>query len=665
MTASELAVLIKGAYRSGKAYKARCPAHDDQNPSLGFGDARRGLWVRCHAGCSIEQIEAALGLSTGALLNGAPGPAGGRPQAKRVIAEYRYHDENGRLVCFKERLEDDRGSKTFKWWRPDGSGGRIDRLGNVQPVLYGLHELRGHETIFLLEGEKDCATLKTLGLPATTNPHGAGKWRDEYARQLVKVGVKVLVALRDNDRPGDNHRDDAIRSCRAVGLRVKRVDLPGLPPLRDDHGEDITDWFGMGHTLDEFLALVDATAVLAGDAVAEMSAAEASEDASPRLVIEQLSDVRAEEVDWIWPGRLARGKLTMLIGDPGSGKTFVTLDAAARLSSGNAWPDGTQAPCGGTILLSAEDGVGDTIKPRLAGLGADDTQIWLIKAVRENSERPFSLASDLALLEDAVIEKKPKLLVIDPISAYLGTTDSFRDAEVRALLAPLAALAEKHGIAVVAVMHLTKNEDRRAIARANGSVAFVAAARIVLLVAKDQQDNDRRFLAGVKNNLGPTALTLAFKIAGQPPVTAWEKEPVQDVDGDSLLRSEASQGRDSQLGKAAEFLRQYLADGEKPADDVKEAAKSQGISERTLERASKRLKIDRVKSHEHRGRWYWMLPAAESKTAKSHHQHDSGADLAALATFGQSRVPAAESTPNGLKAANNSAPQGGLEEWAP
>lgn len=269
------------------------------------------------------------------------------------------------------------------------------------------------------------------------------------------------------------------------------------------------------------------------------------------------------------------------------------------------------------------------------------------------------------MLEHAVVEKKPKLLVIDPISAYLGKTDSFRDAEVRALLAPVTALAQKYGVAVLAVMHLTKNEDRRAIARGNGSIAFVAAARIVLLVAKDQGDGDRRFLVGVKNNLGPVAPPLAFKIAGQPPVTAWEKEPVQDMDADSLLRSEASQGRDSQLGKAAEFLRQYLADGEKPADDVKEAAKSQGSSERTLERAAKRLKIDRVKSHEHRGRWYWMLPAAESKTAKSHHPDDPGADLAALAAFGQDRVAAAESTSNGLKAANISAPQGGLVEWAP
>jgi putative DNA primase/helicase len=665
MTAAEFADLVEGARPSGKGFKARCPAHDDQNPSLGFGDGRRGLWVRCFTGCSVAQIEASLGLLTGTLLNGAPSQVGGRPPAKRVVAEYRYEDENGRLVCLKERLEDDRGSKTFKWWRPDGSGGRIDRLGNVRPGLYGLHELRGQETIFLLEGEKDCATLKSLGLPATTNPHGAGTWCDEYARQLVKVGVKVVVALRDNDRPGDSHRDTAIRSCRAAALRIKRVDLPGLPPLRDDHGEDITDWLEMGHTLEEFLALVDATPVLAGDAVAEISAAGASDDVSPRLVIEQLSDVRAEEVDWIWPGRLARGKLTMLIGDPGSGKTFATLDAAARLSSGNAWPDGTPAPCGGTILLSAEDGVGDTIKPRLAGLGADDTRIWIVKAVRENSERPFCLATDLTLLEAAVVKKKPKLLVIDPVSAYLGKIDSFRDAEVRALLAPLTALAEKYGVAVVAIMHLTKAEDRRAIARGNGSIAFVAAARIVLLVTKDQDDADRRFLAGVKNNLGPTAPTLAFKIAGQPPVTAWEKEPVEGMDADSLLQPDTKHGRDTKLREAEAFLRRYLADGSKAADDIKAAATSEGISERTLERAAKELKIDKAKTHEYRGRWHWMLPAAATKAAKSHQPDDQEAELAALADFGQNRVAAAESTHDRLKAANNSAPQGGLEEWAP
>src|SRR5262249_49392416 len=157
----------------------------------------------------------------------------------------------------------------------------------------------------------------------------------------------------------------------------------------------------------------------------------------------------------------------------------------------------------------------------------------------DSSQRSFSLSRDIALLEKAIIEKKPKLIIIDPISAYLGAIDSFRDAEVRVVLAPLAALAEKHGIAVVAVMHLTKNEERRAIARGNGGIAFVAAARSVLLVAKDPQDENRRFLTVVKTNIGPPAPTLAFKIVGQPATTAWESEPVQGMDADALLRSES------------------------------------------------------------------------------------------------------------------------------
>jgi putative DNA primase/helicase len=214
-------------------------------------------------------------------------------------------------------------------------------------------------------------------------------------------------------------------------------------------------------------------------------------------------------------------------------------------------------------------------------------------------------------------------------------------------LAPLAALAEKYRVAIVAVMHLTKNEDRRAIARGNGSIAFVAAARIVLLLVKDHENEDRRLLAGVKNNLGPIPSTRAFKIVGEPACTVWEKESVQGADADSLLRPAAGQERRSKIDEAEQFLLQYLADGAKPVDDVKAAAAERNISDRTLERAAKNLHVIVWKAREHRGQWYWELPQPKHANGASH------AEQATLAVFEQPHDVPAESEASAAKVAKS------------
>ena len=243
-------------------------------------------------------------------------------------------------------------------------------------------------------------------------------------------------------------------------------------------------------------------------------------------VVTRLEDCRSTPIRWLWPGRLPAGKLTMLVGDPGLGKSFVTLDIAARVSRGRPLPQLSDESVvvdrtmpGSVILLSAEDDVSDTIRPRLAAAGADLSRITALQAVRypdENTQardESFSLASDLDVLERLITSlDNCRLIVIDPITAYLGAGDAHNNAEMRSLLAPLSDLAARTGVAVLAVNHLNKGGQGPAIYRSMGSLAFAATVRSVLAVLIDPYDPAARILVSLKSNLGVNVEGMRYRI---------------------------------------------------------------------------------------------------------------------------------------------------------
>jgi hypothetical protein len=354
-------------------------------------------------------------------------------------------------------------------------------------------------------------------------------------------------------------------------------------------------------------------------------------------VLRSLADVPSEPLAWLWPGRIPLGKLTLLAGDPGLGKSFVTLDVAARVSSGKGWPDGGEEGGGGieegggqvdprssilpppvaagdVILFGAEDDLADTVRPRLEAAGADLSRVTAVEGVRSGAgaARGFSLSADLPRL-DAVLADRPdaKLVVIDPITAYCGGVDSHKNAEVRALLAPLSELAARRKVAVVAVTHLNKAAGGKAIYRAMGSLAYVAAARVGWVVAKDKDDPQRRLLLPVKNNLAPDAGGLAYRLSPAGPhapcgsaVVAWEPGRV-DMDADEALEAgrRGGGGGDGESGgggdglsmprrnRADDFLEERLAKGPVPAAAVFRDAVGAGLTERMLREARKRLGV--------------------------------------------------------------------------
>ena len=332
---------------------------------------------------------------------------------------------------------------------------------------------------------------------------------------------------------------------------------------------------------------------------------------TPILELVRLSEVKPEPINWLWPGRIPKGKITLIAGHPGLGKSQVTVSIAAIVSSGGIWPvDEMPADVGNVLILSAEDGIADTIKPRLLAAGADTNRIEAIEAVRMGDQsRPFSLKRDLELLRDT----KASLLIVDPLTAYLGGIDSHKNADVRAFMAPLSELAQKMEMAVVCVSHLNKSSGNEAVLRISGSMAFVAAVRAAYAVTADPADQSRRFFVPIKNNLALDQGGLAFRIKSHEPepgvmtsAVDWEPEAIS-ISVDEALESLNPEERGA-LDDAKEFLEELLTDSPVPGATVREAATKAGHTWATVRRAKTALGISSEKQGM-KGPWVWQLPA--------------------------------------------------------
>lgn len=327
-----------------------------------------------------------------------------------------------------------------------------------------------------------------------------------------------------------------------------------------------------------------------------------------------MADVEPCKISWLWPGRIPLGRITLLVGRPGEGKSFLTTDMAARVTTGTPWSDGSDCPQGSVILISAEDDPGDTIRPRLDAHRADVMHVHLLSAVRKSDgegqyERLITLA-DVDAIEAALVSLSDcRLIVVDPIGSFLGGgTDAHRDNEVRGVLAPIAALAEKYGPAVVVVAHRRKSAGDMADDTALGSRAFTGIARAVWHLSRDAKNKTRRLLLPGKNNLAPEGGGLAFTIAGDPACIRWERDPVAMSADDGLAAEQAAKkpGPDADAqDTAAAWLSKTLADGPRLVKELLDEWKNgESGSERTLKRAKQSLGVEAYRN-EIPGPWWW------------------------------------------------------------
>lgn len=326
-------------------------------------------------------------------------------------------------------------------------------------------------------------------------------------------------------------------------------------------------------------------------------------------ILIRMSDVEPEDIDWLWKGRLAVGKLSMLMGDPKVGKTWVTHYIAATLSTGRAWVDGDVPPVTNTVLITAEDDPADTIRPRLNALGADCNRIIFNPGFQVGKKECLINLADLDVIEEAVVDTNAGLVVVDPIGSYIPGVDSNRDNEIRQYLGPFGAMLKRRRAAGLVVAHMTKSNGSKAIHKAIGSVAFAGLARFVLAVAKDHDEDgeERRLFLSVGSNCTKEADTYSFSIDdGQ---LLWDPAPL-DVDAEAVLagppKGKPREDDADHHSAAEELLTKLLANGPVPALEAIKAAEAAGIKKRTLQwTATKKLGI---KPQKLGTCWVWELP---------------------------------------------------------
>lgn len=322
------------------------------------------------------------------------------------------------------------------------------------------------------------------------------------------------------------------------------------------------------------------------------------------IIFLKSSEIVSKSIDWLWEGKIAKGKVTMIAGDPGLGKSQVSLHLASIVSTGGVFPGGYQCKQGSVLLFSAEDGAEDTINPRLQAAGADGDRVFIFSTIKtKDREKFFDMSTDLPLLKKALEQNNDiSLIVIDPITAFMGETDTHKNAEVRGLLSVLSKMADEHHVAIVVVTHLNKNTGSSAMNKITGSLAFVAAARAAYMVVKDQSDESRRLFLTVKNNLAIDKGGFAYKVESvtvdnniQTSKVVWEEGAISMTLAEAMeMISNRNEARNETVEWLENFLRKY-PEGIS-YDVIEKAAQKDGVAtcRKTLDRAAEKLFVDKI-----------------------------------------------------------------------
>jgi len=588
---------------------------------------------------------------------------------------HQYRDETDELTHYVARYEftDESGhrAKEFCPWTFNGD----DWVAKAPPAprpLYGLQFLQksAKSTVLLVEGEKSCdAARRVLGvepnLPITwmggSQAHSKADW-------APLAGRKVNI-WPDADPAGWKAATALLERLAGMGCKVSVIDTT-------DHadGWDVADAVAEGWSKLDILTYAKKRKVSAEvwDELQDALAAKMLLEASPKLeraaaladdegymqalaeaepvrddrnvssaipqkaqkhaavaITRCAADIVTREIEQLWPGVLYIGKPTLLVGDPGLSKSLMSLDVAARVTTGAAWPLGGENPGPGNVLIcSAEDDPEDTIVPRLKAAGADLTRIEFLEGVRELDaetgepvDRPVVLDRHMGQIGEIAekMQGRLKLLLVDPVAAFLGETDSHKNSEIRALLSALAHAANKYRFAVLVISHLNKSVGANAIYRISGSLAFVAAARAAFAVVRDPENAERRMMLPVKNNLAIDTEGFSYQINvsdDDTPYVAWGEEAVTSATAEQIMGSGEQTTRadavNARVQEVIDWLKDQLQKEAQPAASLWRASEQQGFTERDVKRAKKFLGVQAsIKGYQ--GDWHWSLPVKKGR----------------------------------------------------
>ena len=404
-------------------------------------------------------------------------------------------------------------------------------------------------------------------------------------------------------------------SMRRRGLTTEEI-LPGLqavnarrckPPLDDSEVRKIAE------SVERYTPAAEQKAAAIG---------------SGKAIMVCLADIAPEPVSYLWHPYIPVGKLTLMEGDPGGGKTWLALAIAAATTTGCRFPTEDGKPgqwreAASVIYISAEDGLADTLRPRLDAVGADVSKVFAITGAVDDEGKSVQWTMEkITELEVAIIQTSAKLIIIDPVQAFLGAAvDMHRANEVRPKLAAIAALAERQRCAVVIIRHLAKAGAAKAIYRGMGSIDFTAAARSVLLVGPDSQNKEHRALVHIKSSLALAGPAQRYELTSE----GFRWAGISNLTAADVLGMESTKEDRSALEDAVEWLRDFLADGPKEFPVIDKAARRQDIKSRTLKRAKDELRtreqLDTYKKPGvFNGPWIWEFKHEED------HNHEEGQD---------------------------------------
>lgn len=511
ITIEDVLSRLEKVKKNGDGHKALCPAHDDSNPSLSIKQDGDKILLNCFAGCKTEDVVKAMGLTMQDLMPN-------RTKSDReIVATYDYTDEGGTLLYQKVRYS----NKTFAFRVPNGTGWNY-KLNGQRRVLFQLPDIIKEAIVFIAEGEKDCLTLKQHGFTATTNDAGASrngqkpKWDKSYNEFFRD---RIVYLLPDNDSPGRAHVENIFNELRGIAGQVRIVELPGLA----EH-EDVSDWFARGGTVEEFQKLCIAAPENRLPDGWDFSPNEERLPTTQKRILKRrsFSDILPMETGWLIPEVLPKGVVVSLISQEGDGKSTLAGFISAFVSRGGQWSTGGHVQQGDVVIFSHEESPECSIAPRLIANGADMRRVHLGESVVEvnGEETEFDIERDIAVLDDWADElPNLQLVIFDPITSYVSCSEN-SNAEVRRALKPLIDFAERRGVTVLALTHLSKKVDLGMINRTLGSRAWSSVPRMIWGLQVEQvEDEDghkvdtgNRFLLCVKCNLGRKPQGLKFSI---------------------------------------------------------------------------------------------------------------------------------------------------------
>lgn len=312
------------------------------------------------------------------------------------------------------------------------------------------------------------------------------------------------------------------------------------------------------------------------------------------------SDISKSDVEWLWYPYIPCGKITVLQGDPGCGKSTVMMDLIGRLTSGSLLPDGKLMTPMNVLYQCSEDGLADTVKPRLERMNADCTRVGYI------NEELFGLTLDDEKIRTAMIDMNARLLVIDPFQAYIGDADLSNASGMRRILRRLNMWASANNCAVVLIGHLNKKSGSKELYRGLGSIDVVAAARSVIQVERDEENNELRIVRHIKSSLAPKAKDLYFRIELNGKLE-WVENPYSTESEPIELEEEMKKGKQE---LAVDYMKSILAHGPVEATVVEQQLIEYGISQRTIKTAKKTIG---VMSRRVENKWFWSLPTSNGK----------------------------------------------------